>query len=374
MQGAAGPAFLTLLSFRADSVSDVHSEQTSRGFLNELSLGQLGSMRRSYAVGFGASRHRRHRVCSDPDRPRDASTVPSASLSACPAEMARRRSVALRDLACSLRRPAWRVGLRACEGDRRLHAGVCALRDRLARQFRRPGAPRRSGSARTAVAHASRGRSALARGRRRRFGRCGPDARACAAHRRGRVGRPGPVLACSVAVLGVAVVVGIGTRLSARTAGRIGSLLQIFRSIGRSPREGADDLRLDRPRGVARIAAAVAIAMALGVPRPIWVAVVLLGGDGARGPAASHSGKLRGRCRCGDTRPARDGCRPRRLTRARSRLSGGRDVCGSDPRSRRSCSPGRSGNPRPAAGRSSLPRRRRSWSATALGVASVDFI
>jgi hypothetical protein len=85
-----------------------------------------------------------------------------------------------------------------------------------------------------------------------------------------------PVWPAPLLVLGVAVVVGIGTRLSARTAGRIGSLLQIFRSIGRSPREGAALFGWIALSCIARIAAAVAIAMALGVPHPIWVAVVLL--------------------------------------------------------------------------------------------------
>ena len=46
-------ALLTLLSFAADSVSDVISERTGTRFFDELALGQLGSMRRSYAVGAG---------------------------------------------------------------------------------------------------------------------------------------------------------------------------------------------------------------------------------------------------------------------------------------------------------------------------------
>ena len=82
---------------------------------------------------------------------------------------------------------------------------------------------------------------------------------------------PAPLLA-----LGVVVVLAVGRRLSARTAGRVGSLLQIFRSIGRSPREGAALFGWIGCSCVARVAAAVAIAMALGVAHPIWVAVVLL--------------------------------------------------------------------------------------------------
>jgi uncharacterized membrane protein YbhN (UPF0104 family) len=77
----------------------------------------------------------------------------------------------------------------------------------------------------------------------------------------------------AVAVL---VVLGVGTRFSARTVGRIGSLLQIFRSIGRSPRQGAALFGWIGCSCAARVAAAVAIALALGVPHPILVAVVLL--------------------------------------------------------------------------------------------------
>src|ERR1700693_4344248 len=46
-------AFLTLLSFRADSLSDVIGEHTRTRFFEELVPGQLGSMRRKYAVGAG---------------------------------------------------------------------------------------------------------------------------------------------------------------------------------------------------------------------------------------------------------------------------------------------------------------------------------
>src|SRR5438876_11337118 len=79
---------------------------------------------------------------------------------------------------------------------------------------------------------------------------------------------PAPLLA-----LGVVVVLVLGTRLSARTAGRLGSLLQIFRSIARAPREGVALFGWIGCSCVARIAAALAIAMALGVPHPLWVAV-----------------------------------------------------------------------------------------------------
>ena len=45
--------FLTLLSSCADSVDDVAAEHTRTGFFDELALGQLGPMRRNYAVGAG---------------------------------------------------------------------------------------------------------------------------------------------------------------------------------------------------------------------------------------------------------------------------------------------------------------------------------
>jgi len=85
-----------------------------------------------------------------------------------------------------------------------------------------------------------------------------------------------PVWPAPLLVLGVGVVLFLATRFSARTAGRLGSLLQIFRSMGRSPREGAALFGWTACSCVARVAAAVAIAMALGVPHPVWVAVVLL--------------------------------------------------------------------------------------------------
>jgi uncharacterized membrane protein YbhN (UPF0104 family) len=71
-------------------------------------------------------------------------------------------------------------------------------------------------------------------------------------------------------------VLGIGTRLSATAAGRIGSLLQVFRSMTRSRREGAAILGWTACACVARVVAAVALALALGIPQPVWVAIVLV--------------------------------------------------------------------------------------------------
>ena len=178
--------------------------------------------------------------------------------------------------ASSLRRRAWRVGLSACGGT----TGITQISARYA-----------IGSLVNSIAPAHLG-GALRLGLlsrtlpgNDRLWRAGGVAASVAAARTlvlaalivpaAMVGRvpiwPAPLLA-----LGVLVALAIGTRLSARTAGRIGSLLQIFRSIASSPREGAALFGLVGCSCLARIAAAVAIAMALGVPHPIWVAVVLL--------------------------------------------------------------------------------------------------
>jgi uncharacterized membrane protein YbhN (UPF0104 family) len=82
---------------------------------------------------------------------------------------------------------------------------------------------------------------------------------------------PAPVLA--VSVLCVLVVC---TRISGRAPGRLGSLLQVFRSCARSPREGVSLVAWIGCSCALRLGAASSIAMALGVARPVWVALVLL--------------------------------------------------------------------------------------------------
>jgi uncharacterized membrane protein YbhN (UPF0104 family) len=65
-------------------------------------------------------------------------------------------------------------------------------------------------------------------------------------------------------------------RLGGRAAGRLASLLQVFRAFAQCPRAA---LRLSgwiALAFVARLAAATAIAVALGVPRPVWIGVVLV--------------------------------------------------------------------------------------------------
>jgi uncharacterized membrane protein YbhN (UPF0104 family) len=268
------PASLTLLSFHADSVSDVIGEHTGGRFFDELALGQLGSMRRHYAIGaglflaagiaLGVSRLGRGTLSSafaDLARAQPGWIVAAASFFA----LSVLASVA-----------GWRVGLRACGGS------AC---------FTQTSARYTIGSLVNSLAPAHLGGAVRLGLLSRtlpgddRLWRAGGIAASVAAGRglvlaalivpAAVVGRlplwPAPLLA-----LGVVVVLVLGTRFSATTAGRLGSLLQIFRAIGRAPREGAALFGWIGCSCIARIAAAIAIAMALGVPHPLWVAVVLL--------------------------------------------------------------------------------------------------
>ncbi len=82
---------------------------------------------------------------------------------------------------------------------------------------------------------------------------------------------PAPLLACA----GLCVLV-VCIRASERTAGYVASSLQIFRSCVRSPRTGGKIFGWVACSFGARFGATVAFATALGMPRPIWIAVVLL--------------------------------------------------------------------------------------------------
>jgi uncharacterized membrane protein YbhN (UPF0104 family) len=255
-------------------VDDVAADHTRTHFFDELALGQLGPMRRNYAVGaalflvagvaVGVTQLGRGTFSSavtDLGRAQPGWLVAAASFFA----------VGLVASAAG-----WRVGLRACGAG----AGLTQISARYS-----------IGSLVNSLAPAHLGGAVRLGLLSRtlpgddRLWRTGGIAASVAAARTlvlaalivpaALVGRvplwPAPLLA-----LGVVVVLGVGTRLSARTAGRVGSLLQIFRSIGRSPREGAALLGWIGCSCVARVAAAVAIAMALGVAHPIWVAIVLL--------------------------------------------------------------------------------------------------
>jgi uncharacterized membrane protein YbhN (UPF0104 family) len=255
-------------------VGGVIGQHTGSRLFDELALGQLGSMRRNYAVGaalflaagiaIGVTRLGRGTLSSavaDLARAQPGWIVAAASFFA---------------LGLMASAAGWRVGLRACGGS----TGFTQISARYT-----------IGSLVNSVAPAHLGGAVRLGLLSRtlpgddRLWRAGGIAASVAAARTlvlaalivpaAAVGRiplwPAPLLA-----LGVVVVLTLGTRFSARTAGKLGSLLQIFRSIGRSPREGAALFGWIGCSCVARVAAAVAIAMALGVPHPIWVAVVLL--------------------------------------------------------------------------------------------------
>ena len=263
-----------MLSFAADSLGDVLSEHTGTRFFDELALGQLGSMRRNYAVGAGLLLAAGVAI--------GMTRMGRGTFSSAVADLAGAQRgwivAAASFFAIGLLASAagWRVGLQACGGS----TGFTQISARYT-----------IGSLINSLAPAHLGGAVRLGLLSRtlpgddRLWRAGGIAASVAAARTlvlaalivpaATVGRvpfwPAPLLA-----LGVIVVLGLGTRLSARTAGRIGSLLQIFRSIGRSPREGAALFAWIACSCVARVAAAVAIAIALGVPHPILVAVVLL--------------------------------------------------------------------------------------------------
>jgi uncharacterized membrane protein YbhN (UPF0104 family) len=82
---------------------------------------------------------------------------------------------------------------------------------------------------------------------------------------------PAPVMGAAV-LLGLALLLTLGPRAT----GRLGSLLEVFRMLRKSPREGAGLLGWIGVSFAARLAAAAAIAAALGLPAPVWSAFVLV--------------------------------------------------------------------------------------------------
>jgi uncharacterized membrane protein YbhN (UPF0104 family) len=255
-------------------VGDVIGEHSGSRFFDELALGQLGSMRRNYAVGIG--------VLLAAGVAIGVTRLGRGTLSSAFADLARAQpgwivaAASLFALGLLTSAAGWRVGLRACGGNAGLvqisarytigslvnslapaHLGGAVRMGLLSRTL--PGDDRlwRAGGIVTSVAAART--LVLA-------------ALIVPAAVVGRI----PLWPAPLLVLGVGVVLFLGRRFSARTAGRVGSLLQIFRSIARSPRDGAVLFGWIGCSCVARVAAAVAIALALGVPHPIWVAVVLL--------------------------------------------------------------------------------------------------
>jgi uncharacterized membrane protein YbhN (UPF0104 family) len=82
---------------------------------------------------------------------------------------------------------------------------------------------------------------------------------------------PAPILV-AVVVAGVL----IGARLSRRAAGHLGSLLEVFRTLRRLPKTAAALFAWVALSFAARVVAAAAIALALGIPGALWIALVLV--------------------------------------------------------------------------------------------------
>jgi uncharacterized membrane protein YbhN (UPF0104 family) len=252
----------------------VQNERTGDGFINELSLGQLGSVRRSYAVGFGAlviagialGATRIGRGTFD---------GAVASLSHAQPRWLVAAAIAF-GLALLGSAAAWRTGLRACGGEACFkqvssryaigslvnslapaHLGGAVRLGLLSRTL--PGDDRlwRAGGVGASVAAARTLVLALL---------------VAVAASVGRV----PLWPAPLLILAVLCVVLVSVRTSRTAAGRLGSLLQIFRSVRQSPRAGLTIFGWTAFAAIARICGAVAIALALGVSRPVWVAVVLI--------------------------------------------------------------------------------------------------
>jgi uncharacterized membrane protein YbhN (UPF0104 family) len=249
-------------------------ETPGPSFFDEIALGHFGSIRRSYAIGMG--------LLVAAGVALGVTRLGRGTFSSALGDLARAQPgwILIAALSFSLgllaSAAAWRIGLRAC--------GSTSCFTQISARYA-------IGSLVNALAPAHLG-GALRLGLlsrtlpgEDRLWRAGGIGASVSAARTlalaallvpaAAVGRvpiwPAPFLA-----LGVLIVLVSCIRLSGRTAGRVRSLLQVFRSIARSPREGVAIFAWVVCSALARVAGAVAIAMALGVSRPIWVAVVLL--------------------------------------------------------------------------------------------------
>lgn len=253
---------------------EVRRQARRDDLLDEFLLRELGTLRRGYAVGLG--------VLVAVGVAIGATRIGRGSMSSAMGIITHARPgwllVAAVGFAVALltSAAAWRVGLRACGG------GAC---------FTQVSARYAIGSLVNAVAPAHLGgavrlgllsRTLPGEDRLWRAGGVGASVAAVrtlalaalivAAAGVGRVPAwPAPVLALTVLCLLIAC-----TRISERAAGRLASLLQIFRSCARSPREAASLVAWIGSSFAARLAAAGAVGIALGVPRPVWVALVLV--------------------------------------------------------------------------------------------------
>jgi uncharacterized membrane protein YbhN (UPF0104 family) len=98
---------------------------------------------------------------------------------------------------------------------------------------------------------------------------------------------PAPLVAA--AVVGVFL---LGSRAADRFDGHVGSLLRVFGTLGRADGGGLRLLGWICGSAVARVAAACAAATALGIGRPLWVGVVLLGAVALSGMIPLTPGNL----------------------------------------------------------------------------------
>jgi uncharacterized membrane protein YbhN (UPF0104 family) len=252
----------------------VQNERTSGGFMNELSLGEFGSVRRSYAIGFGGL------VVGGIAL--GATRIGRGTFDGAVASLshAQPRWLVVAAIAFGLgllaSAAAWQTGLRACGGE------AC---------FKQVSARYAIGSLVNSLAPAHLGGAVrvglLSRtlpGEDRLWRTGGVGASVAAARTlvlallvvvAGTVGRV-PLWPAPLLILAVLCVVLVCVRTSGRAAGRLGSLLQIFRKVGQSPRAGGVIFGWIAFAAIARVCGAVAIALALGVSHPVWVAVVLL--------------------------------------------------------------------------------------------------
>jgi len=268
------PLFLTLLSSRADTVREVSRAHMSTGLLDELALGRLGSVRRGYALGAGLLVIVAVAI--------GATRMGRGTLSSAVTDLARAQPgwlvVAAASFAGALlaSAAAWRAGLRACGGSAcftqvSARYAIGSLVNALA-PAHLGGAVRLALLSRTLPGH---DRLWRAGGVGASVGAARTLALAALVAAAAGVGRipfwPAPILAA-----GALCTLLLCRRLSHRAAGRLGSLLEIFRSVGQTRRAGASLCAWVGLSLAARLGAATAIAMALDAPRPIWVAVVLV--------------------------------------------------------------------------------------------------
>jgi uncharacterized membrane protein YbhN (UPF0104 family) len=246
----------------------------SSDIFDELNLARLGSIRRSYLVGIGLAVAAALAIAVLGIGRVAVGTAVTDLARAQPGWLFAAAAFFAAGLLCSA--AAWRSGLRACGGT----ASFTQVSARYA-----------IGSLVNSVTPAHIGGAVrlglLSRtlpGEERIWRACGVGGSVAAARTLALAGMvvaaaaigsvplwPAPLLA-----LVVIVAVAVGVRISGRAAGHLRSLLEIFRRIARSPRAGVSIFAWVGCSFAARLGAATAIALALGVQRPVFVAIVLI--------------------------------------------------------------------------------------------------